>query len=130
MKLQRIKYTDLNSKQKENYNYHKVTALLADYGYSGILLSDDYNGADFLAMHSDGEILKVQLKSRITISKKYLGKDLYMAFPVGDRWCLIAHDELVSMVPWLQSESWMKRGNYSAPSVSTELTLALKPYIL
>ena len=53
-----------------------------------------------------------------------------MAFTVGDRWCLIAHDELVSMVPWLQSDSWTEKGNYSAPSVSNQLFLALEPYLL
>jgi hypothetical protein len=63
MELTRINYPDLNPKQQESYNYHKVSARLADYGYSGILLADDYQGADFLAMHIDGTILKVQLKS-------------------------------------------------------------------
>lgn len=87
-------------------------------------------GADFLAIHTDGEILKVQLKSRITISKKYQGKVLYMAFPVGDRWCLIAHDELVDMVPWLGSASWVQDGHYSAATVSKKLSLALEPYLL
>ena len=53
-----------------------------------------------------------------------------MAFPVGDRWCLIAHDERVSVVPWLQSDSWTEKGNYSAPSVSNELFVALEPYPL
>ncbi|MDG1322607.1 MAG: hypothetical protein P8P31_02955, partial [Porticoccaceae bacterium] len=71
MKLKRIVYSELNAKQKENYNYHKVSALLADYGFSGILLSDDYNGADFIALHSDGSHMMVQLKGRWTIDKKY-----------------------------------------------------------
>lgn len=53
-----------------------------------------------------------------------------MAFPVDDRWCLIAHDERVSVVPWLQSDSWTEKGNYSAPSVGNELFLALEPCLL
>ena len=131
MKLERIEYSKLNAKQKENYNYHKVSALLADYGFSGILLSDDYNGADFLAMHKDGQILKVQLKSRVTISKSYIGKDLYMAFPVDDRWCLILHDQLLRLTgDWRESPSWIDNGKYSAPSVSKRLKTALERYLL
>ena len=131
MKLKRIVYSELNAKQKENYNYHKVSALLADYGFSGILLSDDYNGADFLAMHKDGHILKVQLKSRITISKSYIGKDLYVVFPVGDRWCLILHYQLLRLTgDWLESPSWVDKGKYSAPTVSKRLKTALEPHLL
>ena len=133
MRLQRIVYKDLNAKQKENYNYHKVSSLLADYGFSGILLSDDYNGADFLAMHKDGEILRVQLKARVTIDKKYIGKDLYMAFPVKNTWCLIAHDTLLNLSEisvWLTSPSWTERGGYSSPAVSKNLEIALSPYLL
>lgn len=133
MVLKRIDYKLLNAKQKEMYNYHKVTSLLADYGFSGILLSDDYNGADFLAVHKDGEILRVQLKGRITIDRKYIGKDLYMAFPVKDRWCLIAHDNLIKLPAisaWLTSPSWIVGGSYSSPTASKSLTIALAPYLL
>ena len=33
-------------------------------------------------------------KSRVVISKKYQGKDLYLAFPADGRWYLVLHDEL------------------------------------
>lgn len=133
MKLKRIDYESLNAKQKEKYNYHKVSSLLADYGFSGVLLSDDYNGADFLAIHKDGEILRVQLKGRITIDRKYIGKDLYMAFPVKDRWCLIAHDRLLNLPAisrWLKSSSWTETGSYSSPTVGKSLWAALTSYLL
>ena len=133
MKLERIEYSKLNAKQQESYNYHKLSALLADYGFAGILLADDYNGADFLAMHKDGQILRVQLKGRVTIDKKYVDKDLYMAFPVKDRWCLIAHDTLLDLTDisiWLTSSSWKERGSYSSPTVSKNLEIALAPYLL
>ena len=133
MKLERIDYKKLNDKQKESHNYHKVSSLLADYGYSGILLSDDYHGADFLAMHKDGEIFKVQLKSRVTIDKKYIAKDLYMTFPVKDRWCLIPHDILLTlpaMSVWLNSPSWLEGGVYSNPYISKKLAIALEPYLI
>ena len=82
--FKKIKYSLLNAKQKENYNFQKVSAVLADYGYTCIKLSDDWNGADFLANHVDGiTLLRVQLKGRLTFATKYLGKDLWICFPLG-----------------------------------------------
>ena len=70
MKLRKIKYTDLNSKQKEVFNFQKLRGKLSDYGYNCIKLADDWQGADFLAYHKDGSgTLKVQLKARLALSK-------------------------------------------------------------
>ena len=70
MQLKKILYSDLNSRQKEIYNFQKVAAALADYGFNCIKLSDDWQGADFLAYHKDGQdTLRVQLKSRLFIGK-------------------------------------------------------------
>lgn len=64
MKLKKIKYSDLNARQKEIYNFQKVAAILADYGFNCIKLADDWQGADFLAYHKDGkETLRIQLKA-------------------------------------------------------------------
>ena len=41
----KIEYSKLNAKQKENYNFHKVSSALADYGYNSMRLSDDWQGA-------------------------------------------------------------------------------------
>ena len=67
--------------QKENYNYQKLSALLADYGFVTTRLSDDWNGVDLIAQHINGNtFLRVQHKGRLTFCKKYQGKDLYVAF--------------------------------------------------
>ena len=88
--LQRIDPKKLNGKQKEIYNFQKSAALLADYGFNCIKLSDDWQGADFLAHHFDGKTtLKVQLKARLTIDRKYLGQDLWMNFPSAGTWYLV-----------------------------------------
>ncbi|MDQ5946366.1 MAG: hypothetical protein QG619_1789, partial [Pseudomonadota bacterium] len=80
--MKRINYNQLNSKQKENYNFQKVAAVLADYGFTCLRLSDDWQGADFLAYHIDGETtLKVQLKGRLTLEEKYVSKNIHVAFP-------------------------------------------------
>jgi len=126
MKFIKIKYEDLNSKQKEIFNFQKIASLLADYGFNCIKLADDWQGADFLAYHKDGnETLRVQLKSRITIDKKYQGKDLYMAFPLNGGWCLIEHDILLEHVAyttnWLDTNPWIEKGVYHSASPSRTL---------
>jgi len=91
----KIPYSELNSRQKENYNFQKISALLADYGFTTMRLSDDWNGADFLAQHMDGKtVLKVQLKGRLGIYEKYLQKGLWMAFPNRGSWYLCPHDKV------------------------------------
>ena len=47
---ERIQYDDLKGKQQEIYNFQKVSAHLADYGYTTIKLDDDWMGADFIAI--------------------------------------------------------------------------------
>lgn len=94
--FERVEYTQLNSRQKENYNFHKLAAKLADYGFTSIRLSDDWQGADFIAVHIDGlTTLNVQLKSRLSFSKIYIGKNLYIGFPSQGHWYLYPHDELL-----------------------------------
>ena len=79
MKFNKVNYNELNAKQKENYNFHKVAAALAEYGYNSMRLNDDWQGADFIAVKGD-EMLKIQLKGRFTVDKKYIGKDIYISF--------------------------------------------------
>lgn len=135
MKLRKVSYDVLNPKQQEVFNFQKVAGHLADYGFNCIKLADDWQGADFLAYQKDGnDTLKVQLKSRLMISKKYLGKSLFMAFPVHSTWYLVKHDHLVKLVKkhttWLTSESWQRRGNYSSASPNLNLVAALEEWKL
>jgi frataxin-like iron-binding protein CyaY len=120
-----IPYDQLKSKQKELFNFQKVASTLADYGFNCIKLADDWEGADFLAYHFEGKTtLRVQLKSRLTISKKYEGKDIWMAFPHNGSWYLIEHDRLVEKAgkhtDWLESSSWREKGGYSSRSINPE----------
>ena len=82
LKIGKIDYRKLNGRQKENYNFQKISGILADYGFATIRLSDDWNGADFIAQYADGKtLLRVQLKGRLDIGKKYEGKNLWLFFP-------------------------------------------------
>jgi hypothetical protein len=135
MKLIKIDYNTLNSRQKEIFNFQKISGLLADYGFNCIKLADDWQGADFLAYHKDGlDTMKIQLKSRLTIDKKYSGKELYVAFPFNSRWYLIEHDTLIEKVEqytnWLNTDSWVKKGFYHSAAPSTLLMENLSEYKL
>lgn len=119
--FQRVAYSDLNSRQKENYNFQKVAARMADYGFNCLRLTDDWQGADFIACHIDGErFLRVQLKGRMIVDRKYLGKGIHIAFLSGEDCYIYDHDALVRHVDehgliGEQTVSWSERGLYTWP---------------
>ena len=114
MTLEKINYNSLNSKQKENFNYHKVASALADYGYDSMRLNNDWQGADFIAVNGE-DMIKVQLKGRFTIDKKYIGKYIVIAFIENSIVKIYKHDDAVEMLPKniLDSSSWSEKGGYS-----------------
>ena len=50
-------------------DYAKLAARMADYGYTCLRLSDDYNGADLIALREGEEAIHIQLKGRVTIKQ-------------------------------------------------------------
>jgi hypothetical protein len=114
MKFEKINYNELNARQKENYNFHKVASVLADYGYDSMRLNNDWEGADFIAVNKD-DMIKVQLKGRFTVAKKYLNKDLFIAFIEDDQVKLYNHDEVISSLPEniINSKSWIDYETYT-----------------
>lgn len=136
-KLEKISYRHLNHRQKETYNFQKVSAVFADYGFATIQLNDDWQSADFLAQHIDGETyLKVQLKSRLTFHKKYLQKDIFICFPHRNDWYLFPHDELLRTFlknkekGMANSRSWSVAGSYSFSRLSKKNQQLLEKYKL
>jgi hypothetical protein len=135
MNFKFIKYSELNPRQKENYNFHKVSAVLADYGFTSIRLTDDWQGADFIASHINGDdFLKVQLKGRLTFDKKYLGKDIWIGFPYKKDWFLYPHDafgeEVEDILNFKKTSSWLDKGLYSYNSISKPALSLLNKYML
>ena len=133
LNLSLIDYRDLNARQKENFNFLKISAVLADYGVMTMRLTDDWQGADFIPQHIDGEtFLKIQLKGRLSFSKKYCGKHLYIAFYHDSDWYLYPHDEVLERVLAETSigttVSWRERGGYSFPGLSRQMADILEPY--
>ena len=135
LKLNRIHYPDLNNKQKENYNYAQLASFLARYGYTCIRLSDDHNGADLIARHTDGSHIDIQLKTRFTVDKKYSGKGLHIAFPLNDTFYVFDHDLIVAQLEhagiYLDTVSWTDKGAYHLDKLANKEVLAmLEPYKL
>lgn len=127
-----VDYTKLNARQQENYNFQKIAARLADYGYNSIRLSDDFEGADFIALHINGEtILRVQLKGRLSFHAKYYGKDLHVAFRDGDDLYVYPHDALrqeiedAGLMEHSRSSRWVDQGSRSWPRIPGNL----RPYL-
>lgn len=121
MVFKRIANAELKSRQKENYNFQKVASRLADYGFNCLSLSDDWQGADFIACHIDGEtFLKVQLKGRLSVDKKYIGKDIHIAFLHREDCYVYPHDEFLDAIKYQgflqeQSNLWLEEGTRSWP---------------
>ena len=61
--LKGFPYENLSARQKEVFNFHKVAATLADYGFNCLKLTDDWQGADFLAYHVNGAKSAIEIKS-------------------------------------------------------------------
>ncbi len=147
---QRINPYDLKGKQKEVFNFQKISAILADYGFECQWLMSDYNGADFLAHHLlKSTVLKVQMKSTLTIAKRYIGKVLWIAWPSPTTnemmqkkqafsrqdWFLAKHDELIAVIEEVkpstfETVSWRKKGYYDFPAPSKKLMARLAEYQL
>jgi hypothetical protein len=135
LKLQKVDFRKLNARQKENHNFQKISGLLADYGFTAIRLSDDWNGADFLAQHVDGKtLLHVQLKSRLGIYKKYQGKNLWVCFPDRGDWYLYPHDvvllHLLRTTNIKKRDSWRKGQAWSWKKPPRRITRYLKQFLL
>jgi hypothetical protein len=117
---------------KGNHNFAEISAVLADYGFVTLRLSDDWQGADFIASHIDSkQFLRVQLKGRLTIERKYCGKDIWICFQHNGMWYLYPHDARVAFAEnacWGKSPSWMENGEYSWPHLSNELLTHLEQY--
>jgi hypothetical protein len=133
--LKRISYKALKPRQQEGYNFQKVSAVLADFGYVTIRLTNDWCGADFIAQHFDGiSFLKVQLKGRLTFSKKYYGQNLFICFREANQWFLYPHDEVLEKILNIGllagTDSWDIKGGYDFPYLTPGLKTMLEPYRL
>src|ERR1700683_2567653 len=85
------------SQVKEVINRNVVVSLALEKGFNAFLPVYD-GGVDFILYHeTDNVVRKVQLKGRWTIDKKYIGRDIWIAFPIGGDWYLMPHETMLQM---------------------------------
>jgi len=127
----KIRYKDLNSKAKEMYNFQKVSSVLADYGFTTMWLNNDWQGADFIAVHFDGVTdLKIQLKSRLTFDKKYINKNIFICFIEENEIYMYPHDIVLNN--FKQAYQYINNNNspWSNKKLTKEQKKLLDKYIL
>lgn len=130
IKLEPIEYSSLKAKAQENYNFLKMAAILADYGYNCLWLNDDWNGADCIAMHIDGiSDFKIQLKGGISFAQKYRGKNLFIAFfELGDLY-IYPHDVVLDQVKSVISDqTWLAKDTYFQTKITKKFSETIAPY--
>lgn len=129
MRFERVPCGSRYARQKENFNDRKVAARPVDYGFAGIRPSDDFEGADFIALHVDGDAMS---KGRMTFDRKYVGKGLHVAFPLGERVFVYPRDEVPDDVARRQAFSsnraWLDDGLVHWGSSPAWALAALEPW--
>jgi hypothetical protein len=119
------------SQVREVINRNTVVSLALEQGFNAFLPVYD-GGVDFIFYReSDGLIRKVQLKGRWMIDRKYIGRDIWMAFPIADDWYLMPHDEMLASAEAdgvTQTDSWIGGGAYSRPRPSAATIAECAPY--
>ena len=129
--MQKIKYEKLNARQKEIYNFQKVSAIFADFGYTTVKLSDDWLGADFIAISFNStDYLRVQLKGRLSFYKKYQNKDIFICFNdrANNQWYLYPHDK--ALKNFSEISNYVKEHDgWSSNLLSKDQKEKLKSYI-
>lgn len=115
----------------EAVNRNTVVSLALRKGFNAYLPVYD-GGVDFILYDEEkNELRKVQLKSRWTIDRKYLGRGIWVAFPVGVDWYLMPHDTMHAMAEAdgvTATPSWTEHGAYSRPRLSAETLEQCKKY--
>jgi hypothetical protein len=119
------------SQVQEVINRNTVVSLALQEGFNEFLPVYD-GGVDFvLYRERDGLVHKVQLKSRWTVERKYVGCDICIAFPIGSDWYLMPHDKMLAYAEAdgvTQTASWIEGGSYSRPRPSAALVAQCAPY--
>jgi hypothetical protein len=131
--LSKISYASLNSKEKEDYNFQKMSGILADYGFTTIRLNNDWNGADFIALLGNGKTYRVQQKGRIYFSPNYENKDVWIAFidrkSKFELLYLFPHDVILEKIPEIKNtKSWKDYKYYSFSQITEKLRILLTDY--
>ncbi|MDJ0977652.1 MAG: hypothetical protein QNI87_03875 [Erythrobacter sp.] len=121
--------TTLSGDAKEVIYRNQLVSIALKQGYNAYLPVYD-SGVDLiLHREEDRDTKLVQQKARWTIDKKYIGRDIWIAFPDGEQWYLVPHDELLILGKrHTKTQSWDK-GLYSKSPLSKQDKEQLAQYL-
>ncbi len=130
-----IDFEKLTNTHKRQYNYLKVSAALASYGFFSQELLPNNEPADFIAHHHSGTSqLSVLLKSRLTLASHLEHQNLSIAFYERGYWYVYPHDDVMDFACQTSSitntTSWQQKGMYTFPQLSDKYRQFLKPWRL
>ena len=105
----------------EAINRTELDAMMLRQGYIPFLPVIDA-GIDVIYYRGGDRHLRfVQAKGRVAISKKYLDRDICMAFSEKDHWYLYPHDDLVHFCEaekkWVTNKSWREDGEFNSKKI-------------
>jgi len=129
-------YENLSGREQESFNAAHLMGHMANWGYlEGQKINGDKFGADLLFYRSsDGNVLKVQLKGRVTLCKHYKGKNIHVAFrdKETDDWFVYDHDTVLQQVldkgHLAGTQSWETTGGWSWSSNPLWLKHLMEPW--
>lgn len=126
--LPATKFNNNNKYKKfvEQINYFRLANYLINCGYAPQWLNYDSDGADLIALSYDQKtIFKIQLKSRVSLDAKYVGRGIYVAFPKDSTkplndWVIVEHDKMYKN--WEKPRNWTNKHHttWSHPRVTKE----------
>lgn len=121
---EKVNYTNLIAKEQEVYNYAKTASTLVEYGFVCNLITADKHGADMIAYNFfTSENILIQLKgSRAVVDKKYVGRNLWIAFTDREtnEICIYEHDTALGIFENSKgstTKTWKLTGLYSGRSL-------------
>lgn len=131
----------MNGRAIERRNPLIFTTLAYEHGYGAYLPVVD-DGIDLILCREScagDDLMKVQMKTRWSLNKKYEGRDIWIAFPFPPQpklnepevWYLAPHDQLVEFARELDFgiTYYVKNGQYSRATLGKALLSRMERFI-
>lgn len=77
--------------------------------------------------------MHIQLKGRVMVKPEYMGKGLYMAFPINGDFYVVLHDSLLDICEergYLKTRAWLEQGKWHVGTPPKAMIETLAPYKL
>lgn len=119
------------SQVREVINRNSLVSLALAKGYNAFLPVYD-GGIDFILYNEGtGDTKLIQLKGRWMIDRKYIGRNIWLAFHDDGSWYVAPHDEMVKHAEaygYTKTASWIEGNTYNVKSLSKQMRADLAAY--